>query len=395
MGGSRAFVGGEKGAANSEKRCESSRASCLIFLESSRSSPGCDAVRGNGRKQGSCYGEERRSPVIQVSRFLQGAGWLLAFFLGGLMALWAAGALWFDLPGPVAGRKLVAGLFFGGLVFLLIFGKRRGRTVAAGAVAVVAGWWFTLRPSDDRSWQPDVARTAWAEVSGDEVMLHNVRNCEYRTATDFTPRWETRTVRLSQITGVDLGINYWDSQAMSHPLVSFQFADAPAVCFSIETRREVGEDYSAVGGFYRQYELIYIVADERDVLRVRTNYKGEDVHLYRLTFSPDEARGRFLEYLAALNALHEHPRWYNAATANCTTSIRSHSARSKRLPWDWRILISGYTDEMLYENGWLQTGGRSFPDLKKRALINEAARAANRDPDFSSRIRGHLRPFPP
>jgi Domain of unknown function (DUF4105) len=140
------------------------------------------------------------------------------------------------------------------------------------------------------------AQEAWAEVKGDEVTLHNVRNCDYRKDTDYTPRWETRTVRLSQLTGLDLAINYWGSPWMAHPIASFQFANAPPLCFSIEIRRKIGENYSAIGGFFRQYELIYIVAGERDVIRVRTNFRrGEDVYLYRTTASPEKARERFMD----------------------------------------------------------------------------------------------------
>jgi hypothetical protein len=240
----------------------------------------------------------------------------------------------------------------------------------------------------DRPWQPDVAQMAWAEIKGDEVTLHNVRNCDYRTETDYTPRWEKRVVRLSQLKGLDLAINYWGSPYMAHPIASFQFADAPPVCFSIETRKEVGESYSAIGGLYRQFELIYIAADERDVVRVRTNFrKGEDVYLYRLNTTPEKVRERFLEYLTALNHLREHAHWYNAVTTNCTTTIRTQRAAATRAPWDWRMLVNGFGDEMLYERGGLATGGLGFADLKKQAIINPAAKEANDAPDFSRRIR--------
>jgi hypothetical protein len=227
----------------------------------------------------------------------------------------------------------------------------------------------------------------WAEIDGDSVTLHNIRNCDYRTELDYTPHWETRTVDLSHLRGVDLAINYWGSDWMAHPIVSFQFDNAPPVCFSIETRKTVGQTYSAVGGLYRQFELIYICAEERDVIRVRTNYRrGEVIYLYRTTMSPERARERFLEYVASINTLRTHPRWYNAVTTNCTTSIRAQHAASERRPWDWRILLNGYADQMLYEQGAL-AGHLPFTELKEQALINESAQAADADPDFSQRIR--------
>jgi hypothetical protein len=195
-------------------------------------------------------------------------------------------------------------------------------------------------------------------------------------------------VRLSQLTGIDMAIDYWGSPYMAHPIVSFQFADAPPLCFSIETRKKKGQSYSAIGGLYRQFELVYIVADERDVIRVRTNYrKGEDIYLYRLTLSPEKARERFHEYLVTLNRINEHPRWYNAITTNCTTSIRSQHPGHERMPWDWRILVNGKGDEMMYERKTIVTAGLLFAELKQRSHINVAAREADAAPDFSQRIR--------
>jgi hypothetical protein len=313
----------------------------------------------------------------------------LAWIAAALCATWAFGALYFDFP---KAGVFAAVLFVIALLAIVIFfrGKLLKLGIVLGACALVAAWWLTLKPSNDRAWQPDVAQTAWAEINGDEITIHNVRNCDYRTATDFTPHWETRTVRLSQITGIDLAINYWGSPWIAHPIVSFQFADALPLCFSIETRKTIGQQYSTLEGFYRQYTLIYIVADERDCIRLRTNYRREDVYLYHTLASPAQARQRFREYINTLNTLHENPRWYNAVTSNCTTSIRAQRAAKLRAPWDWRILLNGKADEMLYQDHAIATGGLSFTELKKRSLINERARAADQDPNFSRIIREGL-----
>jgi hypothetical protein len=312
-------------------------------------------------------------------------GWLLLL----AASAWTFGALWFDFP--VAGlRRPVAIVFCAGALAALVLARPRWRAKVGIALTImlVAAWWFTLQPRNDRNWQPDVAQEAWAEVNGDVVTLHNVRNFDYRTETDYTPRWETRTVRLSQLTGIDLAINYWGSTWMAHPILSFQFADTPPVAMSIEVRKETGEAYSALGGLYRRFELIFIAADERDVLRLRTNYrKGEDIYLYRTTFTPAQARELFLEYLDSINEIRNHPRWYNAITTNCTTSIRAQRPATERAPWDWRMLLNGKMDELLYELGVFSTDGLSFAELKNRALINPVARAADQSSDFSQRIR--------
>jgi hypothetical protein len=333
----------------------------------------------------------RRSGLL--IRVVRAAGWTIAwlFALGG--AIWAVAAVYYDFPTlNVAAASALAVAILASIIFMR--GMRRKLGAIFFGFGLVLAWWLTLKPSHNRIWQPNVAREPWAVVDGDSVTLHNVRNCVYRTAADYTPHWETRTVRLSQLTGIDLAINYWGSPWMAHPIVSFQFAEGPALCFSIEVRKEVGESYSAVAGFFRQFELIYIVADERDVIRVRTNFlRGEDVYLYRTTVTPEQARQRFMEYLAALNELHDQPRWYNAATTNCTTSIRTQRAAARRAPWDWRILFNGKADELMFERGWLASGGLSFAELKARSLINAAAKAADDAPDFSRLIRIDLPGF--
>jgi hypothetical protein len=317
---------------------------------------------------------------------------ILACIAAVLCAAWAFGALYFDFP--VTSLRTPAAIVFvlvlvGALLWLP--GKMRKLAAAFGGFVLVVCWWLTLRPSNDRQWQPDVAQLAWADIDGDEVKVHNVRNFDYRTETDFTPRWEARTVRLSQITGMDLAITYWGSPLIAHPIVSFRFADALPLCFSIETRKAVGQSYSALRGLYRQYTLTYIVADERDPIRLRSNYRhGEDVYLYRTMITASQARTRFLEYLNTINALRDHPRWYNALTSNCTTNIRTQHSIDERAPWDWRLLLNGKADEMLYEHHSVATGGLSFAELKQRSLINQRARAADQDPDFSRLIREGL-----
>jgi len=256
----------------------------------------------------------------------------------------------------------------------------------SGAILAVLLWWLTLQPRQDRDWQPVMAEVPWAEIGEDEVTIHQVRNFEFRDPGDYTPRWETRKVRLSQITGVDVFLDQWGSEWMAHPLVSFQFADAPPVSFSIETRREKSEGFSALGGLYRMFELIYIVADERDLLQLRSK-SGNSLYLYRTRLTAEQARERFLEYLRAMNALRDQPRWYNVITSNCTTSIRTQHPVTQRVPWDWRILLNGKIDELFYENGVLVSDGLSFAELKRRAFVNAAVEAAPSSPGFSRFIR--------
>jgi hypothetical protein len=331
--------------------------------------------------------EEKK--LRKKSLFLQ-ALWLalagLLIVIGLLLVTWAAGALYFDLPASAPVRNAAAIFWVVAAAVLGLFCGSRGRVLTLIAFAGILGWWLTLRPTQDADWQADVARLAYADIQGDQVTVHDIRNFDYRTATDFTPQYDTRVFNLTNLRGVDLFIDYWGSPYIAHPIVSFDFGPQGHLCFSIEIRPKVGQPYSVLAGLYRRYELIYIVADERDVIRLRTNCKHEDVYLYRLKLPLPEVRARLMEYLNRLNELHQHAEWYNEVTENCTTSIRAQVERSDRMPWDWRMLLNGFMDQMLYERHLL-AGNLPFAELKQRALINERALGAGGAPDFSERIR--------
>jgi hypothetical protein len=311
---------------------------------------------------------------------------LLAMTGWGILAIYYS-----NLPAGV--RPYAAGLF--GLaalsVLLFIRPRWRGKLVFLVLFALLVAWWLRMPPSNDRDWQPDLATLAWAEIVGDKVTIHNIRNCDYRTETDFTCHYYDRTFDLSKLKGVDFYLVYWGSPSIAHTMMSFDFEGQGNVCFSIETRKQKGQEYSTIKGFFRQYEIIYVVADERDLVRLRTNYrekgKGEDVYLYRLNTTPVFAREVFLSYLREVNSLKVRPEWYNALTENCTTSIRKHTAPyNPNARLDWRLIVNGYIDEMLYERGSIDTS-LPFAELKKRSYINPRAKAADKDPAFSKLIR--------
>ena len=169
---------------------------------------------------------------------------------------------------------------------VLIRPRRYGVLAVCAMFAGVLGWFFSLQPSNERDWKTPVAKVPSVEIQGDRMTVHNVRNFDYHSETDFTPAWEDRTYDLSKLRGVDFMLVYWGSRAIAHAIVSFAFEGDQYLAVSIETRKERGENYSALLGFFRQYELIYIFADEQDLVRLRTNYRGEDVYLYHTNFTP-------------------------------------------------------------------------------------------------------------
>ncbi len=306
-----------------------------------------------------------------------------------ILTLWSCAALWIDGPSSRLAAALLALTFAGLSAALFLVVRPLGRAVGGFALlfALVLGWWLSIEPRGDRAWLADVSRAPEATIDGDHVTIRNVRNFDYRSESDYDERWETREYDLSEIRGVDLFLSYWGSPWIAHTIASWDFGEGRHLAVSIETRKEEGEAYSAVLGFFRQFELYYVVADERDVVQLRTNHRGETVRLYRLETTPEFARAVFLDYLHEINRLAGRPRWYNALTHNCTTAIRHHVQHvAPNNPFNWRILVNGRLDELGYMRGNIKTD-LPFDEVRRRADITERARAADRDPDFSLRIR--------
>jgi len=319
-------------------------------------------------------------------------------------ALW--GSLALHYAGPAGGPREPLVVAFAALGAIGLLGcalRRRHRRLFAAALTAYAAaflallaWWQGIEPSNDRDWRAEESRLPYATIDGDVVTVHNIRNFDYRSEDDFTPAYLERRYDVRRLEHIDLTAVYWMGPAIAHIYLSFVFADQPPLAISIEARKERGEGYSSLAGFFRQYELFYVVADERDVTRVRTNYRHdppEAVYLYRLRGKPENARRIFRAYLDRINALRSEPEFYNTLTTNCTTVIWQHSlVNPDHLPLSWKILASGYVPEYLYETGRLDDS-LSFEDLRRRSHINAAAQAADKAADFSRRIRAGLPPI--
>ena len=324
-------------------------------------------------------------------RVLRAIGIATMWLILALLTLWTVAALYVDVRIPAL-RIPVALVYVIGICTILFKLKGSGWAPALCLVGFcgVLAWWLTLRPSNHGNWQPNVDRTAWAEMDGDRVTIHNLRNCDYRTETDYTNCWSDRTLFLSQIRAADFFLTNWGIPFASHPILSFQFGDNEHVAFSIEVRYRIDQAYSTVLGFFRQYELIFVTADERDVIRLRTNYrKDEEVYMYRVQVQPEVARAMFLTYITYLNNLHDRPEWYNALTRNCTTTLDRQLAAdvNNPQPWNYQLILNGTLDKLLYDRGRFVAGGLPFPELKQREHINAAAQAADHSPEFSALIR--------
>ncbi len=318
---------------------------------------------------------------------------ILVFLLILGATTWAGYALWFTVP---LGENLRLALAFGPAILAVLGGLAlvlrlcRWLALSPWALSMLAvfAWWSTVNPSNDREWPPEVAHLPSMEIQGDQITLRNLRNFTYRSENDFDPHWEERRLDLRDLDSLDLVAVYWMGDAIAHTILSFGFA-GEQIAISIEIRKEQGESYSSIAGLFRQYELTYVVADERDLIALRTTYRNptEDVYLYRVDAPKANIRQLFLAYAEKINALNDRPEFYNTVTTNCTTNIVTHiRAFNENLPVSWKMLASGYFPELVYERGALDQT-QSYAELRALSLVNSRAKEAGIVPDFSRRIR--------
>ncbi len=330
---------------------------------------------------------------IRIQQILSVSGLtLLSLLLLGAV-VWGSCALWFQgVASPAWAKPLLIGLWLALGLFSLwrIWTATSVLPTLAAFALVLAGllvWWSTIKPSNARVWADDVAYVLQPMVKGDVITLNRVRNFNWRTTTDYDLRWESRSYDLSQLVSADLILSYWMGPQVAHTLVSFGFADGSHVVFSLEIRKERGEQFSAIGGFFRQFEVVMIAADERDIVRLRSNVRGEQVYLYRLDVPQADLRLMFMNYVAEANQLINTPTFYNTLSSNCTTIVYELARRvSPTLPLDYRLVLSGYLAEYAFDAGALSKTV-DFQTLKTRGYINPRAVAAGNDPQFSTLIR--------
>ncbi len=332
--------------------------------------------------------------TLRVRKIAAIVGLVLAWLILLFLHTWTTLAIYFaNYHHPLA-RTLLPIIYVLVLILLVILVRRPTRRLLAVFVVfiLVILWWICIQPTGRGDYLPPVAVLAYPEFHGDLVTIHNLRNFDYRTRNDYDIRYEDRTYDLKRLKHVDFLINYWDGKRdTAHTALSFGFDDGQYVAVSVEIRGQKGDTYEFLRGLFKQFELFYVIGDERDVIRVRTNYQNEQVHLYRTNCTPVNARKLFVDFLKGADTLRAHPRFYDTLFANCTTTLIEHINRvlPTKVPFLQRRMMNGYTDYAAYENGWL-AGHDSFAELRSKSNINARALKADQDPDFSRKIRTHF-----
>jgi hypothetical protein len=337
---------------------------------------------------------DSRAVKARTSWFSKLLIWLIAvtgFLCRVLLLAWATLAIYYSNL-PWAWLRVVLALLFVAFGIWVSWFTRRPmmKWVFAGVFIGVVVAWSTIQPSHDRPWRPEVAVMPRVAIEGDRVRITGVRNFDYRARNDFTVHYEEREVLLSHLIHVDFYVSYWAPGPVAHTFVSFIFDNAPPLSISIETRPEVGEDFAPIASLFKQFELIYVVGDERDLVRLRTNYRNEEVYLYRLNVSAESARRLLMVYLKRINDLADRAEFYHLLSNSCTINIVRYANAAGRVGrFNIRHLFNGLIDGYLYNSGRIDTT-LPFDELRRRSRINEAARAADQAPDFSERIRASV-----
>jgi hypothetical protein len=315
---------------------------------------------------------------------------LLETLLLGMPAAWGALALRYQVSGRLPkGLALLLWSAFTLGVLIALWQGRAGLAFAsfAPAFAALLVWWRRITPTNDRKWADDVAQITNGSIDGNRVTLRNVRNFDWRSNSDYTQRWETRTYDLDQLTSVDMIMSYWDGWAIAHMLISFGFDDGQHIAFSVEVRRRKNATYSELGGFFKRDGLSIIAADERDVIRVRTNIRGEDDYLYRIRMPLPAMRSLFIGYVEQADRLLCTPRFYNTITVNCTMLVYHMMKRIVGyLPWSYRLLFTGYLPAYVHRVGGLDQR-YTLEELRTLGRITDRARQSDRSDSFSADIR--------
>lgn len=312
-----------------------------------------------------------------------------------MLAFWAAMALWFHFQ---VGQTIkicvmaVTALVLVTYISVLFSSRSSSQLIGLCNVAFICfgsiflAWWLSMKPSLTRDWAADVEHTVTADVQDDEVTFHNIRDFAWNDNRIFVPRWKSETYRLSELDSVDVVLSYWTHPAIAHTLISFGFVDGRHLVLSAEIRKKKGQEFSSLGGFFRNFELAMIAAEERDIIYLRTNVRDERVYRYPVDVDPELMRAMLLKYIGRANDLAENPVFYNTLTSNCTTVVFDLvRLLEPDFPFDYRILFSGYLPEFLYDNELLMNSELPFSEIQQRALLTPV-RSMERE-QFSTVIR--------
>ena len=334
------------------------------------------------------------TPERKVLRVLLRGGRGLGTIALGLLVVWSVLAIYFSNLPSAGLRGTLATLYAAGALAAALFLRERipiRRWLLVSTLPIFL-WWITISPSNDRDWSPDQVLLSSAEIQGDRIKLRNIRNFVYRTVDDYTPRHYDSTFDLKDLESVDFVVEHFSGTlGAAHTLLTFGFKGGAYVAISIEIRKEQGEQFSPLKGLFKQYELMYVIGDERDLIALRAYHRKDDVYLYPIRASRQKMQELFLDMIERANGLVERPEFYNTLLSSCTTNIVAHINRvsPSLIPISLKVLLPAYSDRLAYDLGLIDTD-LSYSQIRERFKINRLCAEHMESPDFSLRIREGL-----
>lgn len=313
--------------------------------------------------------------------------WLTAVFA----MIWTAGALYYCGPKFAALGPLTAGLALIGFGLGAAFRKTR-KAVLPATFILFAGtfaWWLSIAPSNDRVWTPDQQKLPWAETGHEQITVHNIRNCRYRSASDYTVAHYDKTWPLKSLEAIDfIVVPFTGFESAAHTFVSFRFGEKDFLSISIEVRKEEGESYGVIPAMFKQYEIMYVAVDERDAIQLRTHHHKDDVLIYPVKATADQREAMLLSMLHRMNKLKNEPEYYHTLANTCTSNLVDHVNLlvPGQIPFSWKTFLTGYSEELAYDLGMINTE-LGFEEARAKFRVNDRSLRFADDPDYSIRLR--------
>lgn len=258
-------------------------------------------------------------------------------------------------------------------------------------IAIFTFWQLVKQPATTGDWQTQLAIPSVATIDGNSVTIKNVRNFRYGPAeSDMHPAYYDQTYDLTKLKKVWYVTEPFNGQEYAaHTFVSFEFEDEKFVSITIEARKTKDQQYSSIKGLFRTYPLIYIAADERDVIMLRANLRKDKVYLYPIKTTKENGQKLFLDMLKEMNKLPKQPSWYHTLFANCTSRIATHvnHITPGRISWlSWQLWATGSADELALKKGLLDTD-LNLEEARNKFYITDKSQKIGDTESYSKLLR--------
>ncbi len=245
------------------------------------------------------------------------------------------------------------------------------------------------RPTHNKNWRPEQSRLPSAKIKSNTIKIKDIRNFTFHSESNFDQSYYDKEFDLNQLVSLDyIHQPFHRMPLAAHTFLSFGFSNGDYISISFEARRKKGAGFSSIKGLLRYFGLIYIVADEKDILRLRALHHRDKIYIYPLKASPEKIQALFLDIIERINRIKEKPEFYNTLLSTCATNLVKHvnNIFYLNIAIGPKVLLPAFADRLIYKFGLVDTE-LSFKEARKKFLINKKIHKFADHPDFSRKIR--------